>query len=348
MAGVQDDFKDGRENPRVSQKIPPLGNGSLLAMQPVTALIAAPRRAVQLQCRRRWWLVVHNTQAPTAAIPPVPAKARPRRRREPAARKGDDAVLVTESKGRALKSAARLQPPGLGPARSADPAQLAETGPYCSGAYVEPQRPGMYDDTPTSKAPTYVSAKASRYEQEQRSPPWPATWYCGRAACRWNPRKPPAPAGESRRAQGQRQIPRQWPDDGRRHMADLQLDNGQVQVDNADSSCTRASARGSALYAKRGDDAIIRPQGWHLHHCEPGGRNAWQVKGNTVTLNPATAWVMRPTRRYGSRTFRSLYAFIYFPIDDRRQSGSWRPRSAPPATPASRSHRPTTSTWRPL
>ncbi|WP_449261848.1 LptA/OstA family protein, partial [Escherichia coli] len=46
-------------------------------------------------------------------------------------------------------------------------AQLAETGPYCAGTYVEPSRPGQFDDTPMSDAPTYVSAKATRYEQQQ-------------------------------------------------------------------------------------------------------------------------------------------------------------------------------------
>ncbi|MFH7519357.1 hypothetical protein, partial [Pseudomonas syringae group genomosp. 7] len=44
--------------------------------------------------------------------------------------------------------------------------QLAETGPYCSGAYVEPIRPGMDDKTPIKYAPMFVGAKASRYEQE--------------------------------------------------------------------------------------------------------------------------------------------------------------------------------------
>jgi len=46
-------------------------------------------------------------------------------------------------------------------------AQLAEAGPYCAGAYIEPLRPGMNDDTAQQDAPIFLSAKASRYEQEQ-------------------------------------------------------------------------------------------------------------------------------------------------------------------------------------
>ncbi|MFH7428885.1 hypothetical protein, partial [Pseudomonas syringae group genomosp. 7] len=45
-------------------------------------------------------------------------------------------------------------------------AQLAETGPNCSGAYFEPIRPGMDDKTPKKDAPMFVGAKATRYEQE--------------------------------------------------------------------------------------------------------------------------------------------------------------------------------------
>ncbi len=43
--------------------------------------------------------------------------------------------------------------------------QLAETGPYCAGDYIQPLRPGMNDTTPFKDAPLYVNAGASRYEQ---------------------------------------------------------------------------------------------------------------------------------------------------------------------------------------
>ncbi len=47
-------------------------------------------------------------------------------------------------------------------------AQLAETGPYCSGSYIEPIRPGMNDKTNKSDAPTFIGAKASRYKQDEQ------------------------------------------------------------------------------------------------------------------------------------------------------------------------------------
>ncbi len=75
--------------------------------------------------------------------------------------------LVTEAKGKGLRSrSADYSHLDWVPREKLTAAQLAETGPYCSGAYVEPIRPGMDDKTKMSDAPMFVGAKASRYEQE--------------------------------------------------------------------------------------------------------------------------------------------------------------------------------------
>ena len=95
-----------------------------------------------------------NTQAPTAAIPPRPSKGETQGvAAEPAARKGDDAVLVTDSKGRALKSrSADYSHLDWVPRDQLTPAQLAETGPYCSCLlYTSPSpRDGLLSRMPSS------------------------------------------------------------------------------------------------------------------------------------------------------------------------------------------------------
>ena len=61
-------------------------------------------------------------------------------------------VLVTESKGRGLKSRSEdYSHLDWVPRDKLTAAQLAETGPYCGGAYIEPSRPGMDDTTPRTK-----------------------------------------------------------------------------------------------------------------------------------------------------------------------------------------------------
>ncbi|MDR6356045.1 lipopolysaccharide assembly outer membrane protein LptD (OstA) [Pseudomonas psychrotolerans] len=314
------------KTPAFRRKFPLLVTGSLLAMQPVTALIAAP--AEQFNCTAGaggGWSC--GTLAPTTALPPRPSKGEPQGvAAQPAARKGDDAVLVTESKGRALKSrSADYSHLDWVPRDQLTPAQLAETAPYCSGAYVEPQRPGMYDNTPTSKAPTYISAKASRYEQEQQ-----VATLAGDVVLRQGGMQVESQEANLHQLENRGELKGnvKFRDNGVLMVgdkADLQLDNGQVQIDNAEFVMHQNHARGSALYAKRGDDAIIRLKDGTYTTCEPGS-NAWQLKGNTVTLNPATGLGYATNATLRVKDIPVLYTpFIYFPIDDRRQSGFLAP-----------------------
>ncbi|KTT13829.1 LPS biosynthesis protein [Pseudomonas oryzihabitans] len=314
------------KTPAFRRKFPLLVTGSLLAMQPVTALIAAP--AEQFNCTAGaggGWSC--GALAPTTALPPRPSKGETQGvAAQPAARKGDDAVLVTESKGRALKSrSADYSHLDWVPRDRLTPAQLAETAPYCSGAYIEPQRPGMYDNTPTSKAPTYVSAKTSRYEQEQQ-----VATLAGDVVLRQGGMQVESQEANLHQLENRGELKGnvKFRDNGVLMVgdkADMQLDNGQVQVDNAEFVMHQNHARGSALYAKRGDDAIIRLKDGTYTTCEPDS-NAWQLKGNTVTLNPATGLGYATNATLRVKDIPVLYTpFIYFPIDDRRQSGFLAP-----------------------
>src|SRR5690606_33629831 len=82
-----------------------------------------------------------------------------------------------------------------------------------------------------------------------------------------------------------------------------------------------AHVRGSALYAKRDENAIIRLKDGTYTRCEPG-ENTWSLKGNNVTLNPATGFGSATNVTLRVKDIPVFYTpYIYFPIDDRRQSG---------------------------
>ncbi|MFV3016709.1 LPS-assembly protein LptD, partial [Pseudomonas sp. KHB2.9] len=83
----------------------------------------------------------------------------------------------------------------------------------------------------------------------------------------------------------------------------------------------KSRIRGNALYAKRAENAIIRLKDGTYTTCEPDS-NAWQLKGNNITLNPATGFGTATNATLRIKNIPILYTpYIYFPIDNRRQSG---------------------------
>jgi len=83
--------------------------------------------------------------------------------------------------------------------------------------------------------------------------------------------------------------------------------------------------RGSAQYAKREETAIIRLKDGTYTSCEPG-ENSWHLKGNNVTLNPATGFGSATNVTLRVKDIPVFYTpYIHFPIDDRRQSGFLAP-----------------------
>jgi LPS-assembly protein len=162
------------KSPAFRKKFPLLVTGSLLAMQPLASqfVVAAEQYDCSVSATGGWDCA---PKSPAAALPPRPvhdgsAVSAPG---ESVADKGSDAdtgaktALVTEAKGRGLKSRSEdYSHLDWVPREKLTAAQLAETGPYCSGSYIEPIRPGMNDKTNKSDAPTFIGAKASRYEQD--------------------------------------------------------------------------------------------------------------------------------------------------------------------------------------
>ncbi|MEZ0507058.1 LPS-assembly protein LptD, partial [Pseudomonas sp. Env-94] len=231
-------------------------------------------------------------------------------------------MLVTEAKGRGLRSrSADYSHLDWVPRDKLTAAQLAETGPYCGGAYIEPTRPGMNDKTNKSDAPTFIGAKASRYEQEQQ-----VATLAGDVVMRQGSMQLEADEASLYQAENRGELNGKvrLRDNGALIVGDhaqVQLDTGAAQIDNAEYVMHKSRIRGNALYAKRAENAIIRLKDGTYTTCEPDS-NAWQLKGNNITLNPATGFGTATNATLRVKNIPILYTpYIYFPIDDRRQSG---------------------------
>lgn len=321
------------KSPAFRKKFPLLVTGGLLAMQPLAIqyVVAAEQFDCQVSAAGGWDCKPKSNAAP---LPPRPVHEAPVAGQSTEGgvestvqstageEKAAGTVLVTESKGRALKSrSADYSHLDWVPRENLTPAQLAETGPYCAGAYVEPIRPGMDDTTPKSEAPTFLGAKASRYEAEQQ-----VATLAGDVVMRQGSMQIEADEASLHQAENRGELNGnvKLRDNGSLVVGDhaeVQLDTGEAQVDNAEYVIHKSRIRGSALYAKRAENAIVRLKDGTYTTCEPSS-NAWQLKGNNITLNPATGFGTATNATLRVKNIPVFYTpYIYFPIDDRRQSG---------------------------
>ncbi|WAJ38219.1 LPS-assembly protein LptD [Pseudomonas sp. GOM7] len=314
------------KHPAFRKKFPLLVTGSLLALQPAFSLQTFA--AEQYDCSASpsgGWACAPKTAA--SSLPPRPVHSQSSvstgtTQTTASAKQEAAPTLVTESKGRALASrSADYSHLDWVPRDKLTAAQLAEAGPYCAGAYVEPLRPGMDDTTPLDESPMFVSAKASRYEQEQQ-----VATLAGDVVLRQSGMQVEADEASLHQAENRGELVGnvRLRDKGMLVVGDraeLQLDNGEAKIDNAEYVLHKAHVRGSALYAKREETAIVRLKDGTYTRCEPGD-NAWHLKGNNVTLNPATGFGTATNVTLRVKDFPVFYTpYIYFPIDDRRQSG---------------------------
>jgi LPS-assembly protein len=317
------------KSPAFRKKFPLLVTGSLLALQPLATsyVVAAEQFDCSVSASGSWDCA---PKTPAAALPPRPVhdgSAVSATGDAPVETvSGEDTgakpVLVTESKGRGLTSrSADYSHLDWVPREQLTAAQLAETGPYCSGSYIEPIRPGMNDKTNKSDAPTFIGAKASRYKQDEQ-----VATLAGDVVMRQGSMQVEADEANLYQAESRGELSGnvRIRDNGALIVgdhADVQLDTGEAKVDNAEYVMHKSRIRGNALYAKRAENAIIRLKDGTYTTCEPNS-NAWQLKGNNVTLNPATGFGTATNVTLRVKDIPVLYTpYIYFPIDDRRQSG---------------------------
>ncbi|MWV11252.1 LPS assembly protein LptD [Pseudomonas sp. R-28-1W-6] len=319
--------------PVFRKKFPLLVTGSLLALQPVATpfAVAAEQFDCQASTTGGWACSPKTANAAQLPRPQHSATAVSTVAGTDAAQPADGqaastAVLVTESQGKGLSSrSADYSHLDWVPRDKLSAAQLAEVGPYCAGSYVEPLRPGMSDDTPMDEAPMFVSAKASRYAQETQT----AT-LAGDVVLRQSGMQIEADEAKLHQLENRGELIGnvKLRDQGTLVVGDraeIQLDNGEAKVENAEYVLHKGHVRGSALYAKREESAIIRLKDGTYTRCEPGS-NAWNLKGNNIKLNPATGFGTATNVTLRVKDIPVFYTpYIYFPIDDRRQSGFLAP-----------------------
>ena len=317
------------KSPAFRKKFPLLVTGSLLAMQPLASqfVVAAEQYDCAVSATGGWACA---PKTPAAALPPRPvhdgsavsAAGEAPAQNGSTSDTGAKPVLVTEAKGRGLKSRSEdYSHLDWVPREKLTAAQLAETGPYCSGSYIEPIRPGMNDKTNKSDAPTFIGAKASRYNTEDQ-----VGTLAGDVVLRQGSMQVESDEASLYQAESRAELNGdvRIRDNGALIVgdhADVQLDTGEAKVDNAEYVLHKSRIRGNALYAKRAENAIIRLKDGTYTTCEPNS-NAWQLKGNNITLNPATGFGTATNVTLRVKDIPILYTpYIYFPIDDRRQSG---------------------------
>ena len=318
------------KSPAFRRKFPLLVTGSLLALQPFATsfVVAAEQYDCSVSASGAWDCAPKTAAAP---LPPRPvhdgaavssANSTPQGKAGGSVDAEPKTMLVTEAKGRGLRSrSADYSHLDWVPRDKLTAAQLAETGPYCGGAYIEPTRPGMNDKTNKSDAPTFIGAKASRYEQEQQ-----VATLAGDVVMRQGSMQLESDEASLYQAENRGELNGKvrLRDNGALIVGDhaqVQLDTGAAQIDNAEYVMHKSRIRGNALYAKRAENAIIRLKDGTYTTCEPDS-NAWQLKGNNITLNPATGFGTATNATLRVKNIPILYTpYIYFPIDDRRQSG---------------------------
>jgi len=205
------------------------------------------------------------------------------------------------------------------------PSQLAEIGPWCGGAYIEPLRPGMDDKTPLSQSPTHLSARVSRYQQQEQ-----IATLAGGVVLRQGSLQVEADEARLYQTENRAELAgnvRLREKDallvGDR--AEVQLDDGATQVDNAEYVLHSLHSRGGAQYIKRDASGIIRLKNGSYTQCEPDS-NAWHLRGNNITLDPAAGFGTATNVTLRVKNLPILYTpYMRFPIDDRRVSGFLMP-----------------------
>ncbi len=311
------------------KKFPLLATGALCILQPLLSgsISAAQQYDCKVSASGGW---ACSTQESQAARPPRPeplvsassssAEKTPTvATKKPAAQPAES---VSDSRGKALASRSTdFSHLDWVPREQLSAEQLAETGPYCGGDYIEPLRPGMNDTTAFKDAPLYVNAGASRYEQTTETATLAGNVVIRQASLQLE-------ADEANLYQQEnlgelkgnvRLRDRNTLVVGDR--AELQLDNGEAKVENAEYVMHAGNVRGNARYIKRQEDAVIRLKDGTYTSCEPGS-NAWHLKGNNVVLNPESGFGTATNVTLRVKNIPVFYTpYIQFPIDDRRQSG---------------------------
>lgn len=313
------------------RKFPLLIASSVLALQPLTALhsVAAEQYACQISASGGWNCTTFDADPTLPARPAVVEKV---------TAKVENPVVAATAGSKNTSGATKAQhfktPQGRAlsydeidwvPREQLTEEQLAEISPYCGGAYIEPLRPGMDDETPVDESPTFLSAKVSRYDQQQQ-----IAMLAGDVVMRQASKQAEADEAYLYQLENRAELVGnvKLRDNGALILGDraeVELDSGAAKIEDANYVMHQSGARGGARYAKREESAIIRLKDGTYTRCAPGS-NTWQLRGNNIKLDPNTGFGTATNVTLRVKDVPVFYTpYIYFPIDDRRLSGFLAP-----------------------
>lgn len=252
----------------------------------------------------------------TSKLPPRPGK--------PVVRAAEPAPAAASKAPR--QTASRAQPEDYSdldwvPRDQLSDAQKAAIAPYCSGDYIEPPRVGRDDNTPFDELPIYASADSSSFEQDQQTGTLEGDVVLRQGRLQ-------AQSSQASFDQNNNLIRL----DGNVRLRDqgvlvlgesaqMHVDTGEARVDQVRYVMHEANARGTAESLRRRDDAVIVMTDGSYTTCEPGS-NTWSLHSDDIELDREKGWGEAKHVTLRVKDVPVFYTpYIYFPIDDRRQSG---------------------------
>ncbi|MFT0211293.1 LPS-assembly protein LptD [Pseudomonas sp. F1_0610] len=309
------------------RKFPLLIASSVLAVQPLTALysVAEEQYACQISASGGWDCTTFAADPTLPARPTVVEKVIPKPSNPVVATSVTAAVATEKQFKSTLGRTVNYADIDWVPQDQLTEEQQAEMGAYCGGRYIEPLRPGMDDTTPIDEVPTYLSAKVSRYDQQNQ-----VATLAGDVVMRQASQQAEADEAHLYQLENRGELVGnvKLRDNGALitgSRAEIQLDNGAAQIEDVNYVMHQSGTRGEARYAKREESAIIRLKDGTYTRCAPGS-NTWYLRGNNIKLDPNTGFGSATNVTLRVKDVPVFYTpYIYFPIDDRRLSGFLAP-----------------------
>ena len=204
---------------------------------------------------------------------------------------------------------------------------LEQNTPWCDGRYVEPNRPGKHFKGDSETAPIVAESDSSSYDEDS------VATLTGNVTLRQGNRQVQADTAKLNRetnfAKLEGNVVFREPgtlltgDEG-----DMMLETGRATVKDASYVMHQSHTRGSSSEIIRNEDAVLELKDASYTSCKPGN-NGWELSGDSIILDPNTGFGTAKdavVRVHGLPIFYTPY--LYFPIDDRRQSGFLYPSFA--------------------
>ena len=305
--------------PPFRSSFPMLLASSLLLIQPLSSVAAN-----QVQCRpagNSWSCEPLQPRGELPPRPPRPAPA-PAPLTDSVVKSADTAAPLSGGRATPSTDFTRLD---WVPREQLSSEQRAAIAPYCGGTYVEPERSGRDDSTPFDQLPVYASADSSRFEQGNQTGVLQGDVLLrqGRLQARAD-----QASFDQANAQAVLEGNVRLRDQGVLVLGDsasMRIDNGETRIDGVEYVVHDARARGTAETLRRRDDAVIVISDGSYTTCEPG-ENTWSLHGKDIELDRETGWGEAKHVTLRVKDVPVFYTpYMYFPIDDRRQTGLLTP-----------------------